>query len=134
MELQDRPLGRCVPGGRRWGCLRRQRRLLPLCDTLNLQLNTGHYAIIHYNTFDYKGGNMSKATSVRLDEELASKLDALAISMDRPKAWLIEQAIRSYVEEQAWQVQAIREAMEDYRSGKAELVPHEQVMERLEAK
>jgi predicted transcriptional regulator len=77
---------------------------------------------------------MTKRASVRLDDDLANKLDALAAAMDRPKAWLIEQAIKSYVEEQSWQVLAIREAMEDYRSGNAELVPHEQVMERLEAK
>ncbi len=77
---------------------------------------------------------MTKTTSVRLEEDLANKLDALAASMDRPKAWLIEQAIKSYVDEQAWQVQAIREAMEEYRSGKAESVPHEEVKERLEAK
>ena len=77
---------------------------------------------------------MPKTTSVRLDEELANKLEALAVSMDRPKAWLIEQAIKSYVEEQSWQVQAIREAMEAYHSGKAALVPHEQVMEQLDAR
>jgi predicted transcriptional regulator len=77
---------------------------------------------------------MTKVTSVRLEDELADKLDRLADSMDRPKAWLIEQAIKSYVDEQSWQVRAIREAMEEYRTGKAESVPHEQVMERLEAK
>jgi RHH-type transcriptional regulator, rel operon repressor / antitoxin RelB len=77
---------------------------------------------------------MPTITSVHLDDELASKLDALAASMDRPKAWLIEQAVRSYVEVQLWQVQAIREAMEDYRSGKAELAQHEKVMERLRAR
>jgi predicted transcriptional regulator len=77
---------------------------------------------------------MTKVTSVRLEDELASKLEALATSIDRPKAWVIEQAIKSYVDEQSWQVQAIREAMEEYRSGKAELIPHEQVMEELEAR
>lgn len=37
--------------------------------------------------------------------------------MDRPKTWLIEQAVRHYVEEQSWQVQAIQEALEELDSG-----------------
>ena len=77
---------------------------------------------------------MSKVTSVRIDDDVAAKLDQLAASTDRTKTWLIDQALRRYVEEEAWQVQAIKEALDDYRSGDAELVPHEQVMERLEAK
>ena len=76
---------------------------------------------------------MSKVTTVRLADELASKLEDLAGSLDRPKSWLIEQAISRYVEEQTWQVQAIRQALDEYRSGTATLVPHEDVMDRLEA-
>lgn len=77
---------------------------------------------------------MAKVTSVRLEDELSSKLDALATSLERPRAWVIEQAIKSYVEEQAWQVGAVSEGLEEYRSGRAELVPHEQVMDQLEAR
>jgi predicted transcriptional regulator len=77
---------------------------------------------------------MGKVTSIRIDDDVVAKLDQLAVATDRPKTWLIDQALRRYVEEEAWQVQAIQEALDDYRSGNAELVPHEQVMERLEAK
>ncbi|MEP6774315.1 MAG: ribbon-helix-helix protein, CopG family [Chloroflexota bacterium] len=77
---------------------------------------------------------MVKITSVRLEDSLSAKLDALAASIERPKAWLIEQAIRTYVQEQSWQVKAIEEAITEYRSGKAEVVPHEQVMEQLEGR
>lgn len=77
---------------------------------------------------------MSKLTSVRLDDETADKLDRLADALDRPKAWLIEQAIAPYLQEQSWQVQAIEEALAEYRSGKAPLIPHEQVVALMEAK
>jgi len=77
---------------------------------------------------------MSKVTSIRLEDELSSQLDTLAVSLDRPRTWVIEQAIRRYVTEQAWQVQAIKEALDDYRSGHADLAPHEEVMERLESR
>ena len=77
---------------------------------------------------------MARVTSVRLEDALSNKLDALASSMDRSKAWLIEQAIKSYVDEQSWQIEAVEDAMKDYESGKAELIPHEQVMEQLEGR
>jgi predicted transcriptional regulator len=51
---------------------------------------------------------MSKVTSIRLEDDLSSQLDALAVSLDRPRTWVIEQATRRYVTEQAWQVQAIK--------------------------
>jgi predicted transcriptional regulator len=74
---------------------------------------------------------MAKVTSVRLSDELAGQLDRLAASMDRPRAWLIEQAI---VEEEAWQIAAITEALDEYRQGKASVRPHDEVMRRMEAK
>jgi predicted transcriptional regulator len=77
---------------------------------------------------------MAKPTSVRLDDELARKLETLAAATDRPKVWLIEQAVRRYVEEQSWQIQAISDALAEYNSGASELVPHERVMQELEAR
>lgn len=77
---------------------------------------------------------MSKVISIRLDDELSSQLDALAISLGWPKAWVIEQAIGHYVREQAWQAPAIKDALTEYRSGNASVVPHEEVMKRLETR
>ncbi len=77
---------------------------------------------------------MARVTSVRLSDELGEKLDRLAASLDRPRAWLIEQAIARYVEDEAWQVAAIGEALEAYRQGRAVLRPHDEVMARLEAR
>ena len=50
---------------------------------------------------------MSNVLTIELDDVFASKLDALARALDRPKSWLIEQAITNYVEEQSWEVEAI---------------------------
>ncbi len=75
---------------------------------------------------------MSKVTSVRLTDDTADKLDRLAASLDRPKAWLIEQAIDSYLEEQSWQIAAIEEALAEYEAGTATLIPHEAVEVRME--
>ena len=77
---------------------------------------------------------MPKPTSVRLEPELSERLDKLAVAVNRPKTWLIEEAVRRYVEEQSWQVEAIEQELADHRSGKGELVPHDQVMQQLEAR
>jgi predicted transcriptional regulator len=85
-------------------------------------------------TLDYRRGFVAKVTSVRLSDEVASQLDQLASSLDRPKSWLIEQAIARYVEEEAWQIQAISGALDRYRRGEATVRPHDEVMDRMEAK
>ncbi|MEW5986383.1 MAG: ribbon-helix-helix protein, CopG family [Chloroflexota bacterium] len=74
------------------------------------------------------------ATSVRLESDLNSKLEALAVAMDRPKTWIIERAVQRYVEEQAWQIEAIREAYESYQDGTAKVIPHSEVVEQLEGR
>lgn len=74
---------------------------------------------------------MPKLTSVRLQDELLTKLDRLAAAMDRPRAWLIEQAIARYVDEESWQVDAISEALGEYRSGQRPLRSHQEVMIQL---
>ena len=42
---------------------------------------------------------MSKATSVKLPEDVAKRLDELARSLDRPKTYIVTKAIREYLEE-----------------------------------
>jgi predicted transcriptional regulator len=77
---------------------------------------------------------MTRITSSRLGDDLAARLDRLAASLDRPKAWVIEQAIARYVEQEAWQVEAIAEALTEYRQGTSTVRPHNQVMSQLEAR
>ncbi|HYP41430.1 MAG TPA: ribbon-helix-helix protein, CopG family [Chloroflexia bacterium] len=72
--------------------------------------------------------------SARVPEDLSQQLTTLSEATKRSRSYLIEEALRSYIDEQSWQVAAIKEALEDYQSGNAKLVSHEAVMERLEAK
>jgi predicted transcriptional regulator len=75
---------------------------------------------------------MPRVTSIRLSDDLAARLDELATALDRPRAWLIDQAIARYVDEEAWQVVAISEALADFQTGGAILNPHDEVMKRME--
>ncbi len=75
----------------------------------------------------------SKTVSVRLDQDTLERLGVLATVMNRPKAWLMAHAIRRYVEDQAWQVEAIQQAVQHQEQGEAKFAEHEQVMAWLES-
>jgi RHH-type transcriptional regulator, rel operon repressor / antitoxin RelB len=49
--------------------------------------------------------------TARLDPETKEKLEQLSKSTARSRAFLISEAIRAYVKEQAWQIQAIEEGV-----------------------
>jgi predicted transcriptional regulator len=71
---------------------------------------------------------MSKSVpvSVRLQPETNEELARVATSMDRPKSWIIEKAVKDYLELQAWQLAAIDAGIADADAGN--LVPHEDVV------
>ncbi len=77
---------------------------------------------------------MAKMTSVRLSDDLAARVEQLAVALDRSKAWVIEQALTRYVDEEAWQVEAIIEALAEYRRGDATVRSHAEVMASVEAR
>lgn len=64
--------------------------------------------------------------SVRLDAELNDRLTAIAAALDRPKSWVIEQAVADFVGLQEWQLAAIEEGICDADAGK--VVAHEDVV------
>jgi predicted transcriptional regulator len=75
---------------------------------------------------------MTKAASIRVSEEIIEAVDNRAAAMGRKRQWVIEQAIRRYLDEEGPEVLAIAEALAEYRSGNAVLIPHEEVMDRLD--
>ena len=64
--------------------------------------------------------------SVRLDSALNERVAAIAAAIDRPKSWVIEQAVQDFVEVQEWQLRAIDEAIAAADAG--HVVPHEDVV------
>lgn len=68
--------------------------------------------------------------TIRTSSEILAALGKLAESMDRPRNWVIEAALRSYLETQAWQVEGITEALGSLDRG--EFVSHEDVVSHLD--
>jgi predicted transcriptional regulator len=63
--------------------------------------------------------------SVRLDPALNERLAAIAEDLDRPKSWVIEQAVREFVAAREAQLAAIDAGIEEADSGR--VIPHEEV-------
>lgn len=55
---------------------------------------------------------MKDVMTVRLEPGTVEKLEGLAKATDRTKSFLVQDAVREYLETQAWQVEAIREGVE----------------------
>ncbi len=54
---------------------------------------------------------MATTITLRLDEETNSRLSGLASATERSKAYLTTQALKLFLENNEWQVQAIKEAV-----------------------
>ena len=63
--------------------------------------------------------------SLRLSKETKAELEELAKATGRSKAFLAQDAIRKYLEIEAWQIRAIQEGIKSAERG--ELVPEEEV-------
>jgi predicted transcriptional regulator len=69
--------------------------------------------------------NKSTPVSVRLQSELNDQVGAIAEALDRPKSWVIEQAIKDYVALEEWRQAAIAEGIAAADAGR--VVAHEDV-------
>jgi predicted transcriptional regulator len=71
---------------------------------------------------------MSKTApvSVRLEAALNDQVTAIAATLDRPRSWVIEQAVRDFVAMQEWQLAAIDEGIKAADAGR--VVAHEDVV------
>ncbi len=56
--------------------------------------------------------------SGRIDKAISERLDALAKSTARSRSFLISEAVKAYVEDQAWQIEAIKEGIKAADQGK----------------
>ena len=72
-----------------------------------------------------------KSTSLafRVSPEKAKRLEELAAATDRPRSWLLEQALDQYLELQAWQVAQTEQAIAEMDAGWG--IPHEEIKEWL---
>jgi predicted transcriptional regulator len=72
----------------------------------------------------------TEAFTVRSDSETVHRLDVLASRLDRSRNYLVNQAIKEYLDLHAWQIGKIQVGIEAANRG--ELVAHEDVMAEMD--
>ena len=60
---------------------------------------------------------MSTTMTIRLDDEVKNRLQALAESTQRSKSFLAADAVREYLDNNAWQVSEIQAALSEADAG-----------------
>ena len=72
----------------------------------------------------------TEAFTIRAETEIVHKLDDLAGSLDRSRNYLVNQAIKEYLETHAWQIEKITQGIA--AADRGELVAHDDVMREIE--
>jgi predicted transcriptional regulator len=72
---------------------------------------------------------IEKTISFRAAAEKIETLDSLAAAQDRPRSYLINEAITNYIQLHAYQDALIQKGLEEMRKGR--IVRHEEVVQRL---
>ena len=73
----------------------------------------------------------AKSITVRTEPEILEQLAVLAKSMDRSRNWVIEDALKQYLEQQARYVEGIEQAMASLERGEG--IAHEDLMAEMDA-
>ena len=60
---------------------------------------------------------MTTSVSLRIPSELAQQLASLAEATGRSRSFIAVQAIRDYVEREAWQIAEIQQALKEANAG-----------------
>jgi len=73
-----------------------------------------------------------KATSVRLDDETLTRVGKIAEAMDRPRAWLMAEAIKQYVAREEWFIREVEKGVKAADEGR--LIDHGDIKAKWEAR
>ena len=75
---------------------------------------------------------MTHTTSIRLQEDTLAAVDKIAAALDRPRAFVLKEAVLQYVQREQALIDDIDKGLEALKEGRTK--PHSAVVERMRAK
>lgn len=75
---------------------------------------------------------MSTTLTIRIDEQTKEKLEHIAAATARSKSYLVNNAIKNFIEANEWQVQEIKRTVKKADQKGAEFIDHEEVVAWLD--
>jgi predicted transcriptional regulator len=70
--------------------------------------------------------------SLRMDNENIVRIDRLASTVGRSRAWVLNQAAERYLDYEEWFLAQVNQGLDEART--AELVSHQEVMDEIRSK
>ncbi len=67
--------------------------------------------------------------SIRADAQTMEALGRIAEAMDRPRNWVINDALKAYVEDNEWLEEQVAKSRQEIAEGKG--IPHDEAMARM---
>lgn len=58
-----------------------------------------------------------KATTVRIDDNVLDRVDGLATDLSRSRSWVINQAIKQFLDYEEWFVQEVKDGLKEVENG-----------------
>ena len=71
-----------------------------------------------------------RVITAKLPDVLASRLDEVAVRIDRSKSWILRQAVMEWLAEEQRRYELTLEALADVDAGRT--IPHEEVLDHFE--
>ncbi len=70
-----------------------------------------------------------KSTTVRMADTLLQQVDGIAESLNRPRSWIINQALERFVAYEEWYIQEVKSGLAELKSG--EVAADKEVVDRF---
>jgi predicted transcriptional regulator len=70
--------------------------------------------------------------TIRAAKDIVRDIDSLAVTMDRSRNYIVNQALKQYLESNAWQLSRIKEGLAAAREG--QVLPAEEVFAKIAEK
>ncbi len=58
-----------------------------------------------------------KATTVRIDDHVLERVDGLAVELSRSRSWVINQAIKQFLNYEEWFLQEVNDGLKEVENG-----------------
>ena len=71
----------------------------------------------------------SQTITIRTEHDTVEKISAIAQAMDRSRNWVIEDALKQYIDQQAWYIEGIKQAQASLTAGEG--ISHAEVMAEI---
>jgi predicted transcriptional regulator len=71
----------------------------------------------------------NQTITIRTESDTVEKISSIAQAMDRSRNWVIEDALKQYIDQQAWYIEGIQKAQASLGAGQG--IPHEEIMAEI---